>query len=92
MNREMIMRKAYERIAWMDSNLASHHVTDAQQCYYRLLTALCHADLNQYYSAFGWTPINQTDAYDAKLELGWGELTSFEREVIAFVNTDIERK
>lgn len=92
MNREELRRLAYQRIAWMDANLAGHHVTDEQQSYYRLVAAIYHANLRRYYDAFGWTPIDENDAFDGKYELGWGELTAFERHTISLINNDIARK
>ena len=58
---------------------------------YRLYSLLAHASIEQYWSAFGYMPIDTVEIADAKNEFNWGAITDFEREVIALLNEACRR-
>lgn len=92
MHQEEIRRESWKRMSIIEEAFGSlYHLPNRMMSAYRLYSLLYETSFERYFASYGYLPIDPSEVGDAKDELGWGDITDFELEVIALLNQACRR-
>jgi hypothetical protein len=92
-DKNAVMRKAAERLRWIES---SHPCSDHNEgiwSYTMLLKLIAAGNFERYFAEAGcWQTLNPADVIDGKEDLGLGGLSDFEKDCLQALNDEVSRR
>lgn len=88
--KDEIERLAYQRLSQIEERFSHLHVPFEIQAYW-LLNFIISEGFTSYFSSYGLMPIDLGDANDGRQELGLGQLSLFERDVLSLLEERIDQ-
>jgi hypothetical protein len=92
-DRQMIRQRAKDRLHLIEMRSANREFTENISTYGLLMRLIALGNFDDYFADCAcWQGINCDDAQNGKVDLGFGPLTAFEKDCVAALSQEIERR